>query len=247
MSSQTAASSLSGESFHLRFRGESPQWRPWQRILGNTSAVPTGDANKQLSYTVTGLSNGVEYTFEVRAEHAATSTRGAASLRMSGTPNAAAASVRPAGLVAVADDRHVRLYLDKPEDAGDTMDYQIWQSPNYLGSTPSSDDWGVITFRTRSEDGDPTRFVGSVYSLNNDTTYTIRIRVDDDAPYAEVTVTPSTTAGEDPAVRPGFTLDATPNDGYVVLEWNKPDVDGVASYQYRNSTESTALAAAAWD
>jgi hypothetical protein len=182
------------------------------------------------------LSNGVTYEFEIRADHE--DLVAGAIQRASGTP--AASPGKPANLIAVPNDGFATLYLDDPDPsddvppAGEAVDYEVCQSPGYLGGTADctedSDEWDAYGFTRRV--GDPTRLETTVHDLENDRTYAFRVRVvGGGASYSETRVTPSATPGEEPDPRAGFTLSATPGNNQVALEWNKQS--DIAGFQYR--------------
>jgi hypothetical protein len=154
-------------------------------ITGYEAAVgdsPWTTVSAALSHTFTGLSNGTEYTFKVRAinekgsgpESSITATPGSAS---AATPGA------PGSLTAASGDGHIVLGWAAPEVTGgsEITGYEV-----SIGS-----DWTGASGR-RSH-----TFTG----LTNGTEYTLRVRALNDAgsgPAASITAAPGSRAGGNP-------------------------------------------------
>ncbi len=87
-------------------------WGAWTDIANSSHAT---------TYTVPGLTNAVEYTFQVRAANS--TGKGVASDTAVATPVAANAPAKPANLAATAGDGEVTLSWDDPSDVSITK----WQ------------------------------------------------------------------------------------------------------------------------
>ena len=103
---------------------------------GITDSGPT-----TVEHTVTGLSNGTAYTFQIRAMQGA--VEGAESDPVTATPVAAAA--QPTGLAATANHLGATLTWTDPSDSTITA-YQFRQSAD--GGTTWNPDWAEITGST---------------------------------------------------------------------------------------------------
>ncbi len=160
---------------------------------GSWTDIPnSGDTTT--SYTVTGLTNGTEYTFGVRAVNAG--GNGAAST-VTATP--APVPAAPTKLEAEVGDRRIGLTWDDPGDS--TID-------EYEYST----DGGSFSVISGSDD---TTTSYTVTGLTNGTEYTFAVRAvnnTDDGAASTVTATPLWPAPTG--------LVATAGQGRVTVEWN---------------------------
>ena len=184
---------------------------------GNWIAIP-GSGDATTSYTVTGLTNSVTYTFQLRAVNAA--GIGPGSSQASASP-AIHLPDKPTGLSAYAGDALVILSWDDPDNDRITR----WE---YL-QVPGSGSWTQIC-QTSSDSDCPSQTTYKVTSLTNDTEYTFRLRA-------------VTTAGNGPASDavkatpkpvPGApaTLTTAPGgSGEVVLTWTA--ITGALEWQHR--------------
>ena len=176
---------------------------------GSWTDIPnSGDTTT--SYTVTGLTNGTQYTFAVRAVNAG--GNGAAST-VTATP--ALAPTAPTNLEAEVGDRRIGLTWDDPGDS--TID-------EYEYST----DGGSFSVISGSDD---TTTSYTVTGLTNGTQYTFAVRaVNAGGNGAESTVTAK------PLWPAPTGLVATPGQGRVTVEWNNghDDIDDYYIYVYED-------------
>ena len=186
----------------------------------NWTDVPDGsdtgaDRSDERSYTVTGLDNGVEHTFEVRAVNAVGAGGVAEATSTPATPVAVPGA--PASLMATAGDTEVTLSWTVPgSDGGSAVtEYQY----RYKTSGEFPDSWtdvpdGSDTGTDRSDERSYT-----VTGLDNGVLHTFEVRavnvVGEGAP-ASATSTPVTVPGA-PA-----SLNATPGDTQATLAWTAP-------------------------
>ena len=193
-------------------------------------------AQGQLSrYTVTGLTNGQAYTFNVLAfngvfQAGGVTVRTAVSEPVTVTPQGGAPAA-PAGLAAEPDNRAATLTWDNPQDASITG-YQVRQ-----GTAA----WADADFSVSDVDGSRSH---TVSGLSNGAPVTFRIRAvndydgdntDNPGPAsAPVTVTPGV-----PAAPANLTTAA--GNGEVTLTWEPPASDGgspVAFYRYTANADA---------
>ena len=169
---------------------------------GSWTDIPnSGDTTT--SYNVTGLTNGTQYTFEVRAVNAG--GNGAAS---SVTATPALAPTAPTNLEAEVGDRRIGLTWDDPGDS--TID-------EYEYST----DGGSFSVISGSDD---TTTSYTVTGLTNGTQYTFAVRaVNAGGNGVESTVTAT------PLWPAPTGLVATAGQGRVTLEWNNGHA-GIGDY-----------------
>ena len=181
-----------------------------------------GETNAN-SYTVTGLTNGILYSFGIRAVNSVGTGRNSYSDEViPGTiPDA------PTGLTAEPGDGQVRLQWTAPiSDGGNTItgyEYQQKTSSTPFGS-------GINISGSNANTTEHT-----VTGLTNGTNYTFRVRaknpMGEGLPSNEASTTPVTV----PSVPQNFTL--TPGNGQVRLEWTAPASDGgsaILRYEYRH-------------
>ena len=182
------------------------------RVDSGAWADIAGSDADTASHTVTGLTNGTEYSFALRAANA--SGDGAVS-SIAATPRAAVAGVpaAPVGLSATPGDAQVTLSWTDPGDA--TIDnYQL-----------SSD--GGTSFADIAGSG-----ARPYTGLTNGTAYTLALRAvnaSGDGAVSSIAATPVAAVAGVPAAPVG--LSATPGYAQVTLSWTDPGDDTIDNYQ----------------
>ena len=184
------------------------------------------------SHTIGSLTDGTEYTFQVRAVNACTATTGCGNsdpaTEVKATPVATAVA-RPTGLTATAGNTEITLTWTDPGNAAILFyEYQQKEGSAAFG------DWTEIPGSTATTTS--YRLTG----LSNGTTYSYRIRarttrenVEPSLASAAVTATPQ---GAPPAAP---VLTATPRNEGVTLSWPNPLDASIQrwEYQYKTGTE----------
>ena len=155
-------------------------------------------------YTVTGLTNGTQYTFKVRA--VGSGGGGTASSSVTATPNIAA----PTGLRATAGDREVTLSWTAPSTTSTITNYEYLQNSGTWTSTGSTDTTYTVT------------------GLTNRTSYTFSVRTVS----GTVKGTESSSVTATPGIPAPTGLRATAGDGQVTLSWTAPSVSTITDYEY---------------
>ena len=180
--------------------------------------ISEGDTGNTLEYTVTGLTNGTEYTFKLRAVNA--SGAGAAS------PDATATPLWPApdNLTPAPGDGQVVLTWD----TGDTgiARYKVSTTYTSTGNTylntvlsPGSGDQTTLLIPGLTNRTDYTFTVQAVDTSGDDTVITGRA--------GSVDATPV------PVPAAPANLAAMPANGQAVLTWDDPNDSSITRYQYR--------------
>ena len=186
-------------------------WDPDWTDIGGSGAGTT-------RYRLTGLTNGTEYRFEVRAKNA----NGNGTLAgVTATPVPAA----PANLRATAGVGEVTLNWDASGDAAVTA-YQL----KYGDGTNVVQDWSDIA----GSGGSTTQH--KVTGLTSGTAHTFKLRAkatDAAGDSSEVTATPLPAA---PA-----NLTAAAGVGQVALEWDDPGDAGITAYQLKYGRGNTVV------
>ena len=197
-------------------RNGGTSWSPdWENIPGSESSTR--------SYKVTGLTNGRQYVFEVRAANAqgpgpVASTKAVPAM----VPEA------PGNFTAAASNNQVELRWKTPFHGGRSItSYEYRASPN--GGTSWSPNWRAIP----GSDATTINFI--VESLTNGVMYTFEVRAVSSIGKGSAARTIS-----QPASRPDRprSLTATAGDAYVTLSWQAPSSNGgysITSYKYRVS------------
>ena len=180
----------------------------WTAMAGSGAATT--------SYAATGLKNGTEYGFRIRAVNPA--GNGDRSGKASATP--AAAPAKPAGLTALGKDGQADLAWSDPSDATITQ-YQYRQK----AGQGNYGDWTDIPGSTAATVG------YTVPSLTNGTVYTFKVRAlnasGTGAESDEATALPAP-----PPAKPTGLAAAARNQG-VHLSWSNPNDASITQYQYR--------------
>ena len=189
--------------------------------------VPAGSGTKT-TVTDTGLTNGAEYTFTVRAA-LGTDPANATFTSVASTVTATPELDRPAaptGLTPTAGDGQVTLSWDDPNDLTLT---------GYDYSTDGGTTFTAITGLTEA----PTSYI--ITGLTNDTEFTLALRAENASgkgPWSDnVTATPI--AKPDAPVN--FKATRGSNGGEVALTWDDPNNDTITRYQYRQKRGNRAF------
>ena len=189
-------------------------WGPWTKVSGDTTR----------SHTVTGLSNGSEYGFEVRGVNG--DVPGASSNKATATPQAAPPpkTAPPAAtLSASAGNKQVALSWTYTSDVTVTG----WQQRHKAGSKT----WGSWT-NVSGSSGSTRR--GTVTGLTNDTLYTFEVRgVNGDVDGTASNQVTATPRGDIPPP----VLSATAGNGQVTLNWTYTGKGPVTGWKYRRQSE----------
>ena len=185
------------------------KWK-YRQNGGNWTDIANSDATT-MSYIVTGLTNGQEYTFKVRAVNNAGA--GAASDEAKATPSTTPA--KPT-LTVVTGNQQVRLSWTAPTDTGGA------NITGYDYSKDNGSSWSATNATTTTY---------TVTSLTNGTTYTFQVRAvnkkGEGAESDEVTATPR-----------NFT--ATAGNQAVTLNWSAPPgTPAMTGWQYRSGSSGS--------
>ena len=219
-------------SYEYRSRHDAVAWSAW-------TAVPDSDAATTY-HTLTGLTNGTEYRFKLRAVNDGGASRAAPDAHpwyVAATPTAPAPPARPAGLAATAGDGRVALSWDDPSDPAITgYEYQQrWAGVAWSAWTAVADSGATTTSHT-------------VTGLTNGTEHRFKLRAVNAvgngkaAPAASPWYVAATPVDlPPPDVPAGFT--ATAGDGSVALAWDDPSDSDITRYEY---SQRTAAAWSAW-
>ena len=211
-------STITGWQYSFRTSGN---YGPWTDIEGSHKAT-TG-------HSVTGLSNGVEHTFKIRAVNA--SGDGAESDTVSATPQPVPA--KPTGLRAEAGNTQARLSWTDPDDST----ISSWQYRFRTG-----EDYGAWT---DIPGGGPSTVRHTVAGLANNTAHTFRIRaLNASGAGAESDEAAATPREAVPAKPTGFRT--KPGDSEVSLTWDDPDDASIQGWQFK-SRKSDGEYRAQWD
>ena len=195
-------------------------WTAWEDVNGGASAA---------SQEVTGLDNGDEYTFEVRAVINGQNGLAASAPATPTLPTPAA----PGSFAAGAGDTVVELSWTAPTNASSITDFQVryWKT-----SETAQDNWATVT-------GGADATTTTITGLTNGTPYTFQVRARNsagDGDPATATATPAL------AVPGAPTLTASAGDATVSLTWIAPaNTTEIDSYEVRYQAGSGAFGP--WD
>ncbi len=209
--------------WQVRYRAAGAAWGAWTDISGSGAATA--------GHTVTGLTNGVAYDFQVRAVNG--SRIGAASDEATATPLGPPGA--PTGLAATVSNGSVGLTWNLPTDAGNIDKLQVrWKPVIFLPFT-DGDVWADLAAnatRTRS-----TR-------VANGAAYLFELRAVNDrgvSPTATVTATPQRRV---PVAPTG--LAATAGVGEVTLSWDESPDATLTGYELRYTSAASFADGDAW-
>ena len=195
--------------------GEGNWDQDWTEIAGSDATT--------VEHTVTGLTNGTEYTFQIRA------MRGNAASVESDTVTLALLSAKPANFAATEGDGQVTLTWDDPND-GTITGYEVQQSTD--GGTTWDPAWTAIA------GSGSTTVEHTVKGLTNGTEYTFQIRAMQGAVEGVASDTVTATPVAAPAQPTGLT--ATASTSEVRLTWTLPGNPLITAYQVRQSADGGA-------
>ena len=164
----------------------------------------SGSDAATISHTVTGLTNGTEYTFAVRAVNGRAATASA-------TP--APVPAAPAGLSAAPGDGQVALSWTDPDNSSITGYELSTDEGDYIEISGSDDETTDYT----------------VTGLTNGTAYTFRVRAVNASGKGAASDAVSATPLAVPEAPAGLT--ATPGDGQVALSWTDPGNSSISGYE----------------
>ena len=197
--------------YQYRQKEGSGDFGNWKNILGSGATTT--------SHTVTGLTAGTSYIFQVRAVNAA--GPGAETQPLSVTPEAAAPAA-PTDFSATEGDASVILRWTAAADNGSPLTKYQYQQ-----------DGGAWTDIDNSAPGGANALSFTVTGLTNDTEYTFKLRavnnIGEGAETDSKTATPLAPAGAPSG------LTATASSSWVRLEWTNPGNSSITGYQVRQS------------
>ena len=198
-------------SYEVRQREGDGEFGDWGEIPGSGASTS--------SHTVSGLTNGTEYGFQVRAVN--DSGNGAASNTVTATP--ASPPAQPTGLSVEIGDSQVALSWDGPSDASIT---------GHQYSQNAGTDWTDIP-DSAADETNVSSYI--MTGLTNGTPYTFAIRAGNDNGISEQSDSVNGTpvdATSHPAMPTGFSAEQT-GVGRVRLRWEKSTSPlTVTGYQY---------------
>ena len=246
--------SITGYEYRYRVNTDGSDWGPGTAGVGAEDGwvMMAGSHAGTTSFKVSGLTNGVEYLFEVRALAGADAVRGAVS------GMAAAAGNPLAGFAAAPGDGRVVLLWHDPGDSGVTgYEYRLrwrddpsaaWDIADAVDATSpigdAANQWNHAVGAPGSWPSlpgadTPTSTRSTVEGLTNGREYQIQVRATGTARGRESTVT--FVAGV-----PLAGLTATPSGSAVTLEWTSPGSTNISGYQYRYSSDGGETWQADW-
>ena len=207
--------------------GATIQYYQVRRGSGSWSTV-SGGGNAR-SQTVTGLTNGTQYTFYVRAHNSA-GDGPSASIKATpaGKPGA------PKNLSAQRRDRQAKLTWNAADNNGSEITHYEYRRMQEGGASRGAA-WSSWSTVSGGADADSLRATG----LTNGTQYTWEVRAENgkgEGPAASVSVTPAGKPGA-----PKSLATARPGPNQASISWEAADANGsaITRYQYRRRVGTT--------
>ena len=192
----------------------------------NSLTVTDGSKATTKQGVVTGLTNGTEYTFKIRAITPGHTSDESATV--SQTPKDA--PPKPSIVSIVPGDEKLTVTVRAPAYTNVTS----WQ---HRYKTSDDADFGAWAVLTVTGSGNEDR-QGEISGLTNNSTYTVEVRA------LNVTIgsEPSDERKAKPHAAPGAptNLAAAPGDTVVTLTWTAPASDHITGYEYQQKTGSGA-------
>ena len=208
-------------------------WGSWMDIINSDATTTT--------HTITGLSNGTEYSFQVRAV-AGGSVNGTASATVTATPLAPpVVSIARQGSSAVIEGGSVmfRVTASQTVTANLTVNLTIAEAAgsNFIASNNK----GMKTVDIPASSRSMTYTVATVNDADDEPNGSVTVTVRDGTGYtvgspSEASVMVNDNDVPPPAKPTGFT--ATAGDEEVTLSWTDPKNSDITKYQYRQKAGS---------
>ena len=223
-------STITSYQYQVYLTATSESWSQWTEIPNSDSAT--------ISHTFTGLLNGKEYRYKVRAVNAHGASKEAphtAPYYVSATPTGPPAL--PTGLAATAGDQSATLSWSDPDDSTITRyEYRVNHNDTDTGNFAGWTHWAAIT------DSDSSTTSHTFTGLTGGKEYRYKVRAvnahgeSETAPDAAPHYVSATLDG--PPARPTG-LTATAGDQSVALSWNDPGNSSISGYEYQvNHTDT---------
>ena len=215
--------------------GGSPVVNYQVRMGGGRQAL-SPELGVALTHTWTGLTNGTDYTFQVRSQNSALDNDGWSDWSPISPPeHPLTMPASPAQPVAQRGDQQVEITWTRPGDGGDPItEYQVRSSlgSNWQSVTPQ----GVTNRYTWENIPNGTDVTFVVRAINRDPRSTTPGNISPPSPVVTTCTVP------DPPAPPTV----TPDDRAVVVSWNAPDEQGcdILNYQITASNGDTRSAQA---
>ncbi len=193
----------------------------------NWTAISNSDADTT-SHTVTGLTNGTEYSFQVRAVWSGVAGTPSATVKATPVLPPPAAPAKLANVSATAGNLQVTLSWDNP-NSGVVDGYE------YRQGTGNPVSWGNWTEFSGPFSG--ARLLRAVGGLTNGTAYSFQVRATAGTVKGVTSDTVSATPVAPlaaPAKPTG--VSATAGNLQVTLSWSDPSNSNITAYQFRQRT-----------
>ena len=227
--SNPSDASITGYEYQMRKNVAGQTWSAW-------TDVPSSDKDT-VTYTATGLTNGDEYQFRLRAVNAVGNSP-ATPVVVATPPTGPPAA--PTGLTATAGDQSVALAWSDPSDSSITG-YEYRMRNHTAGGGWSA--WTAVP----TSDKDTVAHTETGLTNNNEYRFKVRaVNAKGNSPAAPttspsyVTATPITL----PSAPAG--LKATAGDQSVVLAWSNPSDASITGYEYQVLNHTAGGSWSAW-
>ena len=224
--SWTAAANPTLTGWEYRQKPDGGNYGEWTAMSGSGAATT--------SYSAPGLSNGTEYTFQIRSRSG--SAASAASSAVTATPTAGV-PLQPELTSSEPGDGRVRVIWRALGDPSVTK----WQSRRKLDSAGN---WPGTWTNISGSDAATTSHVFT--GLTNGTPYTFQVRAVNDQGAGPASTGLSATPSVEPFARPTG-VGAKAGNGRVTLSWADPGNASITKWQYRGKLAGASAWGAATD